>query len=192
MENNDSKKWKHPHNRQELLRHALVMSMGYTKEDLDKPVIGIINTWGETNPGHYHFRQLSEAVKRGVWANGGFPLEVNALSICECFFDVSSLIYRNMLAMETEELAARHPFDGIVLIGGCDKDTPGLLMGAATVNKPTIYLPGGAMLPGSYKGETLCCGTDTGNQALPFQAPNLHKMRLSQLPCQWFPWKHLL
>ena len=161
MENNDSKKWKHPHNRQELLRHALVMSMGYTKEDLDKPVIGIINTWGETNPGHYHFRQLSEAVKRGVWANGGFPLEVNALSICECFFDVSSLIYRNMLAMETEELAARHPFDGIVLIGGCDKDTPGLLMGAATVNKPTIYLPGGAMLPGSYKGETLCCGTDT-------------------------------
>lgn len=161
MKNNDSNTWKHPHNRQELLRQALVQSMGYTKEDLDKPIIGIINTWGETNPGHYHFRQLSEAVKRGVWANGGFPLEVNALSICECFFDVSSMMYRNLLAMETEELAARHPFDGIVLIGGCDKDTPGLLMGACSVNKPTIYLPGGAMLPGSYKGETLCCGTDT-------------------------------
>ncbi len=161
MENNNSKQWKHPGNRQELLRSALVQAMGYTDIDLSKPIIGIINTWGETNPGHLHFRQLSEAVKRGVWAAGGFPLEVNTLSICEVFFDLSSLIYRNLLAIETEELTARHPFDGIVLIGGCDKNIPAQLMAAVTVNKPAIFLPGGAMLPGNYKGETLCCGTDT-------------------------------
>ncbi|HIS93454.1 MAG TPA: dihydroxy-acid dehydratase [Candidatus Alectryocaccomicrobium excrementavium] len=161
MKNNTSQSWKHPGNRQELLRSALLQAMGYTSADIEKPIIGILNTWGETNPGHLHFRNLAEAVKRGVWAAGGFPLEVNCLSICEVFFDVSSLIYRNLLAMETEELAARHPFDGIVLIGGCDKSVPAQLMAAATVNKPTIFLPGGAMLPGNYRGETLCCGTDT-------------------------------
>ena len=159
MENNFSEKWKHPGNRQELLRSALLQAMGYTSIDIEKPIIGIVNTWAETNPGHLHFRQLSEAVKRGVWAAGGFPLEVNTLSICEVFFDVSSLIYRNLLSIETEELMARHPFDGIVLIGGCDKNIPAQLMAAVTVDKPTIFLPGGAMLPGSYKGETLCCGT---------------------------------
>ncbi len=161
MKNNDSKTWKHPGNRQELLRSALVQAMGYTDIDLEKPIIGIINTWSETNPGHLHFRQLSEAVKRGVWAAGGFPMEVNTLSICEVFFDLSSLIYRNLLAIETEELTARHPFDGIVLIGGCDKNIPAQIMAAVSVNKPAIFLPGGAMLPGNYKGETLCCGTDT-------------------------------
>ena len=161
MENNTSETWKHPGNRQELLRSALLQAMGYTDIDISKPIIGIINTWAETNPGHLHFRQLSEAVKRGVWAAGGFPLEVNTISICEVFFDLSSLIYRNLLAIETEELMARHPFDGIVLIGGCDKNIPAQLMAAVTVDKPTIFLPGGAMLPGNYKGETLCCGTDT-------------------------------
>ena len=161
MEVNNSEKWKHPHNRQEMLRSGLIQAMGYTEEDLEKPIVGIINSWAETNPGHYHFRQLSEAVKRGVWAAGGFPLEVNTLSICECFFDLSSLIYRNLLAIETEELMARHPFDGCVVLGGCDKDIPAQLMATVSVNKPTIFLPGGAMLPGNYKGETLACGTDS-------------------------------
>ena len=135
--------------------------MGYTDADIEKPIIGIINTWAETNPGHIHFRQLSEAVKRGVWASGGFPLEVNTMSICEVFFDISSLVYRNLLSITTEELIERHPFDGIVLIGGCDKNIPAQLMAAVSANKPTIYLPGGAMLPGSYKGKTLACGTDS-------------------------------
>lgn len=161
MRNNNSNEWKHPGNRQELLRSGLLQAMGYTNIDIEKPIIGIINTWAETNPGHLHFRQLSEAVKRGVWAAGGFPLEVNTFSICEVFFDVSSLIYRNLMAIETEELIARHPVDGVVLIGGCDKNIPAQLMAAMTVNKPTIFLPGGAMLPGNYEGETLCCGTDT-------------------------------
>lgn len=112
MKNNTSEEWKHPGNRQELLRSALLQAMGYTDIDISKPIIGIVNTWAETNPGHLHFRQLSEAVKRGVWAAGGFPLEVNTLSICEVFFDLSSLIYRNLLSIETEELMARHPLTG--------------------------------------------------------------------------------
>ena len=161
MEHNYSPKWKKRGDRTGLIRNALLKSMGYTDQDIEKPIIGIINTWAETNPGHVHFRQLSEAVKRGVWAAGGFPLEVNTLSICEVFFDISSLVYRNLLSITTEELIERHPFDGVVLIGGCDKNVPAQLMAAVSANKPTIYLPGGAMLPGSYKGQTLVCGTDS-------------------------------
>ncbi len=161
MKNNYSPEWKKRGDRTGLIRNALLKSMGYTDLDIEKPIIGIINTWAETNPGHLHFRQLSEAVKRGVWSSGGFPLEVNTMSICEVFFDISSLVYRNLLSMTTEELIARHPFDGIVLIGGCDKNVPAQLMAAVSANKPTIYLPGGAMLPGNYKGQTLSCGTDS-------------------------------
>ena len=161
MENNYSDKWKKRGDRTGLIRNALLKSMGYTDADIEKPIIGIINTWAETNPGHVHFKQLAEAVKRGVWASGGFPLEVNTMSICEVFFDISSLIYRNLLSITTEELIERHPFDGVVLIGGCDKNIPAQLMAAVSANKPTIYLPGGAMLPGSYRGQTLACGTDS-------------------------------
>ena len=161
MENNYSAKWKKRGDRTGMLRNALLKSMGYTDADIEKPIIGIINTWAETNPGHMHFRQLADAVKRGVWAAGGFPLEVNTMSICEVFFDISSLVYRNLLSITTEELIERHPFDGVVLIGGCDKNVPAQLMAAVSANKPTIYLPGGAMLPGSYKGKTLACGTDS-------------------------------
>lgn len=161
MQHNYSEKWKKRGDRTGLIRNALIKSMGYTDSDIEKPFIGIINTWAETNPGHVHFRQLSEAIKRGVWAAGGFPMEVNTLSICEVFFDISSLVYRNLLSITTEELIARHPFDAVVLIGGCDKNIPAHLMAAASANKPTIYLPGGAMLPGSYKGQTLACGTDS-------------------------------
>lgn len=161
MLNNYSKEWKKRGDRTGLIRNALLKSMGYTDADIEKPIIGIINTWAETNPGHIHFRQLSESVKRGVWAAGGFPLEVNTMSICEVFFDISSLVYRNLLSITTEELIARHPFDGVVLIGGCDKNVPAQLMAAVSANKPTIYLPGGAMLPGNYKGKTLACGTDS-------------------------------
>lgn len=161
MENNYSDAWKKRGDRTGLIRNALLKSMGYTDKDIEKPIVGIINTWAETNPGHIHFRQLADAVKRGVWAAGGFPLELNTMSICEVFFDVSSLIYRNLLSVTTEELIARHPFDGVVLIGGCDKNIPAQLMAAVSVNKPTIYLPGGAMLPGSYQGKTLACGTDS-------------------------------
>lgn len=161
MQNNYSASWKKRGDRTGLIRNALLKSMGYTDSDIEKPIVGIINTWAETNPGHVHFRQLADAVKRGVWAAGGFPLELNTMSICEVFFDISSLIYRNLLSVTTEELIERHPFDGVVLIGGCDKNIPAQLMAAVSANKPTIYVPGGAMLPGNYKGQTLACGTDS-------------------------------
>ena len=160
MENNYSAKWKKRGTRQGLLRNALLKTMGYTDEDIEKPLIGIVNTWSETNPGHYNFRMLSDAVKRGVWAAGGFPLEMNTMSICEVFFDISSMVYRNLLSMTTEELIARQPFDGIVLMGSCDKNVPAQVMAAVSANKPTIYLPGGPMLPGNFRGEQLACGTD--------------------------------
>ena len=161
MQNSSSKTWLKPGTRQCLLRRALIKSMGYTDADLEKPIVGIVNTWAETNPGHYNFRQLTDAVKRGVWAAGGFPLEVNTMSICEVFFDISSLIYRNLLSITTEELIARHPFDGVILLGSCDKNVPAQLMAAVSADKPMIFLPGGPMLPGNYKGESLACGTDS-------------------------------
>ncbi|MDD5727409.1 MAG: dihydroxy-acid dehydratase [Victivallales bacterium] len=176
----DSCTWLSGKTRQVLLRRALVKSMGYTDEDLSKPIIGIINTWGETNPGHYNFRQLAEAVKRGVWAAGGFPLEINTMSICEVFFDISSLIYRNLLAITTEELISRHPFDAVVLLGSCDKNVPAQLMAAVSADKPMIFLPGGPMLPGNYQGESLACGTDSFRIWTRYQAGELTDEDLKQ------------
>lgn len=181
MKESTSKRWLSGKTRQVLLRRALVKTMGYTDEDLDKPIVGIINTWAETNPGHYHFRQLAEAVKRGVWAAGGFPLEVNTMSICEVFFDISSLIFRNLLSMTTEELIERHPFDGVVLMGSCDKNVPAQLMAAVSANKPAIYLPGGPMLPGNYRGESLACGTDSFKLWTKYLAGELKEEDLSNV-----------
>ena len=135
--------------------------MGFTREDFaGKPVIGIINTWSETNTCHSHMRQRAEEVKRGVWQAGGFPVELPAMSVGEQMTKPTSMLYRNFLAMETEELLRSQPIDGCVLLGGCDKTTPGLLMGAFSMNLPTIYLPAGAMLRGHWRGQTLGSGTD--------------------------------
>lgn len=135
--------------------------MGYTREDFaGKPVIGIINTWSETNTCHSHFRQRAEEVKRGVWQAGGFPVELPAMSVGEQMTKPTSMLYRNFLAMETEELLRSQPVDGCVLMGGCDKTTPGLLMGALSMDLPAIYVPAGAMLRGHWRGQTLGSGTD--------------------------------
>ena len=112
--------------------------MGYSREDFaGKPVIGIINTWSDINPCHAHFRTRAEEVKRGVWQAGGFPLEMPAIALAEPFQKPSTMMYRNMLAMETEELLRSYPIDGCVLMGGCDKTTPALLMGALSMNLPS-------------------------------------------------------
>jgi dihydroxy-acid dehydratase len=135
--------------------------MGFTREDFaGKPVIGIINTWSDTNTCHSHMRQRAEEVKRGVWQAGGFPVELPAMSVGEQMTKPTSMMYRNFLAMETEELLRSQPVDGCVLMGGCDKTTPGLLMGAASMDLPAIYVPAGAMLRGHWRGETLGSGTD--------------------------------
>jgi len=136
--------------------------MGYDAADYrGKPVIGIINTWSDINPCHTHFRQRAEDVKRGIWSAGGFPVELPAMSLSEPFQKPTTMLYRNLLAMETEELLRSYPCDGAVLMGGCDKTTPGLLMGAASMNLPTIFMPAGPMLRGHWGGVTLGSGSDT-------------------------------
>jgi len=136
--------------------------MGYAKEDFaGKPVIAIINTWSEINQCHMHFKQRAEEVKRGVWQAGGFPVELPAMSLSEPFVKPSTMLYRNMLAMEAEELLRSHPMDGAVLMGGCDKTTPALLMAASSMNIPAVFVPAGPMLRGNWHGNTLGSGTDS-------------------------------
>ncbi len=138
-----------------------VMQMGYGDADyLGKPVIAIINTWSDANQCHQHFRQRVEDVKRGVLQAGGFPLELPAISLSESLVKPTTMLYRNFLAMETEELLRSHPVDGAVLMGGCDKTTPGLLMGAFSAGLPCIYLPAGPMLRGHWRGQVLGSGSD--------------------------------
>src|SRR6266849_2842138 len=135
--------------------------MGYATEDFaGKPVIGIINTWSDLTTCHSHFRTRAEEVKRGVWQTGGFPVELPAMPVNETFMKPSPMMYRNFLAMETEELLRSQPIDGVVLMGGCDKTTPGLLMGAISMNLPAIYLPAGPMLRGNWNGKVLGSGSD--------------------------------
>jgi dihydroxy-acid dehydratase len=136
--------------------------MGFDEADYqDKPVIGIINTWSEINPCHFHFRQRAEDVKRGILQAGGFPIELPAMSLSEPFVKPTTMLYRNFLAMEVEELIRCHPVDGVVLMGGCDKTTPALLMGAISVDLPAIFVPAGPMLRGNLRGEVLGSGSDT-------------------------------
>jgi dihydroxy-acid dehydratase len=138
------------------------MQMGYDAQDWDgKPVIGIINTWSDINPCHIHFKERIEHVKRGVLQAGGFPIELPAISLSEPIVKPTTMMYRNFLAMETEELLRSHPIDACVLMGGCDKTTPGLLMGAISMDLPSIFFPAGPMLSGNWKGKSLGSGSDT-------------------------------
>jgi len=135
--------------------------MGYAQEDwAGKPVIGILNTWSDLNTCHTHFRQRADEIKRGVWQAGGFPVEIPVMSLSETFMKPSAMFYRNLLAMEVEEVLRCHPIDGAVLMGGCDKTTPGLIMGATSANLPAIYFPAGPMLKGNFNGTTLGSGSD--------------------------------
>jgi dihydroxy-acid dehydratase len=135
--------------------------MGYSRADyLGKPVIAIINTWSDINPCHSHFRQRAEEVKRGVWQAGGFPVEMPAITLSEPFQKPTTMLYRNLLAMEAEELLRSYPADGAVLMGGCDKTTPALIMGAISMNLPAIYLPAGPMLRGNWRNQPLGSGSD--------------------------------
>ncbi|MFM9850843.1 MAG: L-arabinonate dehydratase [Hyphomicrobiaceae bacterium] len=135
--------------------------MGYDEGDWGrKPVIGIVNTWSDINACHAHLRARAEDVKRGVLQAGGFPLELPAISLAEPFQKPSTMLYRNLLAMETEELLRSYPIDGAVLLGGCDKTTPGLVMGAISMGLPAIFCPAGPMLRGNWRGQTLGSGSD--------------------------------
>jgi dihydroxy-acid dehydratase len=136
--------------------------IGYDVEDWrGKPVIGIINTWSDINPCHAHFPERVQWIKKGILQGGGFPLELPALSLSEPFVKPTTMLYRNLLAMECEELIRSHPIDGVVLLGGCDKTTPALIMGATSADLPAIYVPAGPMLRGNWRGQSLGSGSDT-------------------------------
>jgi dihydroxy-acid dehydratase len=154
-------RWFGPPTQRGFSHRSRMKQLGFRNEDFTgKPVIAIINTWSEINPCHAHLRERAEAVKRGVWASGGFPVEIPAFTITETYMKPSPMLYRNLLAMDTEEALRSLPVDGAILMGGCDKTTPGLLMGAISMNLPAIFLPAGPMLRGNYKGQPLGSGTD--------------------------------
>jgi dihydroxy-acid dehydratase len=135
--------------------------MGFAAADYaGKPVIAILNTWSDLNPCHQHFRSRAEEVKRGVWQAGGFPVELPAMALGEIFMKPSTMMYRNLLAMEAEELLRANPIDGVVLMGGCDKTVPALVMGATSMNLPAIFVPAGPMLRGHWQGKELGSGSD--------------------------------
>ena len=156
-----SSRWFAPDDIRSSSHRSRAMQMGYDRQEWDgKPVIAIINTWSDINPCHAHFKHRVEDVNRGVLQAGGFPIELPALSLAEVFVKPTTMLYRNMLAMESEELIRSHPADGVVLMGGCDKTTPGLVMGAISAGLPMIFMPAGPMLRGNYRGEHLGSGSD--------------------------------
>lgn len=156
-----SARWFAPDDFRSFGHRSRVLQMGYGYEDWKgKPIIAIVNTWSDANQCHTHFKQRVEDVKRGVFQAGGFPLELPAISLSESMVKPTTMLYRNFLAMETEELLRSHPVDGAVLMGGCDKTTPGLTMGALSMGIPFIYLPAGPMLRGNWKGQVLGSGSD--------------------------------
>jgi dihydroxy-acid dehydratase len=154
--------------------HSRAAQMGYSRADYaGKPIIAIVNTWSEINVCHSHFRQRAEEVKRGVLQAGGFPLEMPAIALAEIFQKPTTMLYRNLLAMETEELLRSYPVDGAVLMGGCDKTTPAMLMGALSMNIPAIFMPAGPMLRGDWRGQFLGSGTDVWKYWAEKRAGNL-------------------
>jgi dihydroxy-acid dehydratase len=156
-----SARWFGPDDLRSFGHRSRLMQMGYSPSDwIGRPVIAIMNTWSDANPCHAHFKHRVEDVKRGILQAGGFPLELPVHSASETLLKPTSMLYRNMLAMEVEEMLRAHPADGAVLMGGCDKSTPGLLMGATSANLPAIFVPAGPMLRGNWNGKVLGSGSD--------------------------------
>ncbi|HWY45093.1 MAG TPA: L-arabinonate dehydratase [Candidatus Sulfotelmatobacter sp.] len=169
-----SHRWYGPDDLRSFGHRSRAASMGCVQADYaGKPVIAIINTWGDINPCHSHLRERAEDVKRGVWQAGGFPVEMPAFTLGETFQKPTTMMYRNLLAMETEELLRSYPADGCVLMGGCDKTTPALLMGAISMNLPAIYIPAGPMLRGNWRGEILGSGSDVAKYWAERRAGNI-------------------
>jgi len=169
-----SHKWYGARDLRSFGHHSRTAQIGYHRSDyMGKPVIAIINTWSDIASCHSHFKQRVEEVKRGIWQAGGFPLEMPAITLSEAMQKPTTMLYRNLLAMETEELLRSYPVDGCVLMGGCDKTTPALIMGAISMNLPSIFMPAGPMLRGDYKGKVLGSGSDTWKYWAELRAGNI-------------------
>lgn len=159
-----------------------MLQMGYSIDDFKgKPIVAIINTWSDINPCHAHFKNRVEDVKRGILQAGGFPVELPAISLAETYVKPTTMFYRNLLAMETEELLRSHPVDGVVLMGGCDKTTPALLMGAISMNLPAILMPAGPMLRGNWGGKTLGSGSDVWKYWAEKEAGNISQAQWEEM-----------
>jgi dihydroxy-acid dehydratase len=156
-----SQEWFGGTGRNGFIHRSWMRNQGFAPDVFDgRPVIGIATTWSELTPCNAHLRGVAEAVKRGVWESGGFPLEFPVMSLGEPLMRPTTSLYRNMLAMEAEELIRANPLDGVVMLTGCDKTTPGLAMGAASVNLPSLMITGGPMLNGKFRGRDIGSGTD--------------------------------
>jgi dihydroxy-acid dehydratase len=160
LEDLRSRRWFGPDDLRAFGHRSRARQMGYDKIDWDRPVIGIINTWSDINQCHAHFPDRVQWVKRGILQAGGMPIELPALSLSEPFVKPTTMLYRNLLAIECEELIRSHPIDGVVLMGGCDKTTPALIMGATSAGLPAIFMPAGPMLRGNWHGQILGSGSD--------------------------------
>ncbi len=177
-----SQRWFSPHTLRTFAHRSRAKQLGYSAEDFQgKPVIAILNTWSEANTCHSHFRTRAEEVKRGVWQAGGFPLEMPVLSIGEVYMKPSPMLYRNLLAMEAEEVLRANPVDGVVLMGGCDKTVPGLVMGATSMNLPALFLPAGPMLRGTWQGQVLGSGSDAWKYWMELRAGRIDECAWRQI-----------
>ncbi|MFZ1103207.1 MAG: L-arabinonate dehydratase [Hyphomicrobiaceae bacterium] len=156
-----SARWFAPDDLRSFGHRSRMNQIGYAVEEFQgKPIVGIVNTWSDFAQCHAHFKHRVDDVKRGVLQAGGFPVELPAMSLSESTVKPTTMLYRNFLAMETEELIRSQPVDGVVLMGGCDKTTPGLILGATSAGVPAIFLPAGPMLRGNWHGKTLGSGSD--------------------------------
>ncbi|MBT5872346.1 MAG: dihydroxy-acid dehydratase, partial [Candidatus Latescibacteria bacterium] len=156
-----STQWFGPAGKTGFIHRSWMKNQGHPDHLFDgRPVIGICNTWSELTPCNGHFREIAERVKRGVYEAGGFPVEFPVMSLGEPLMRPTTMLFRNLVSMDVEETIRANPLDGVVLLTGCDKTTPALLMGAASCDLPSIVVSGGPMLNGKYRGKDIGSGTD--------------------------------
>ncbi|HWB85429.1 MAG TPA: IlvD/Edd family dehydratase [Bryobacteraceae bacterium] len=177
-----SRQWFQEGTYESLMNRASVRAQGFTADVFEnRPVIGICNSWSELVHCNVHLRAVAEAVKRGVWAAGGFPLEFPTISLGEYYMRPTTMLYRNLMAMDVEESIRANPLDGVVLLCGCDKTIPAQLMGAASADLPAIMVPGGPMLSGQWGGRTIGAGTDTRRLFEQFRAGRVTEQELCEV-----------
>src|SRR5438034_89593 len=164
-----------------FIHRAFTKADGFSDADLRKPVIGIANTWSEANHCNAHLKTIAEAVKRGVWQSGGLPLEFPTISLSEILIKPTTMLFRNLMAMDTEEMIRAQPLDGVVLLCGCDKTTPAQLMGAASADLPAIMVTGGPMLNGRWRGQSLGACTDCRRNHTEYAAGTVTEATLREL-----------